>query len=163
MVGNGFVLAKDLKIGDKCLLSDGKTAKIKKIEIEKLEKPETTYNFEVADFHTYYVGENGILVHNTCDIKYSDLPDDAKAAYDAYSKNGWQGNVKGQTTNAGGKWGNINQQLPTQDSLGKALSYREFDIGMKMPRGPSRFVVSNQTTVYYTPDHYTTFFRVIGG
>ena len=28
--------------------------------------PETTYNFEVAEFHTYYVGENEVLVHNTC-------------------------------------------------------------------------------------------------
>ena len=24
------------------------------------------YNFEVEDFHTYYVGEIGILVHNAC-------------------------------------------------------------------------------------------------
>ena len=30
----------------------------------KLAAPETTYNFEVADFHTYYVGSNGVLVHN---------------------------------------------------------------------------------------------------
>ena len=25
-----------------------------------------TYNFEVRDFHTYYVGENPVLVHNSC-------------------------------------------------------------------------------------------------
>jgi hypothetical protein len=24
------------------------------------------YNFEVADFHTYFVGEDGVWVHNTC-------------------------------------------------------------------------------------------------
>ena len=24
------------------------------------------YNFEVADFHTYFVSELGVLVHNTC-------------------------------------------------------------------------------------------------
>ncbi|MFG6458359.1 polymorphic toxin-type HINT domain-containing protein [Roseateles sp. BYS96W] len=24
------------------------------------------YNFEVEDFHTYYVGKNGVWVHNTC-------------------------------------------------------------------------------------------------
>ena len=24
------------------------------------------YNFEVEDFHTYYVGDTNVLVHNTC-------------------------------------------------------------------------------------------------
>ena len=24
------------------------------------------YNFEVEDFHTYYVGDSGVLVHNMC-------------------------------------------------------------------------------------------------
>ena len=37
-----------------------------KIEIEKLDAPETTYNFEVADFHTYYVSASNVLVHNKC-------------------------------------------------------------------------------------------------
>ena len=35
-------------------------------EIGRVSDLETTYNFEVADFHTYYVGVNGLLVHNTC-------------------------------------------------------------------------------------------------
>ena len=34
--------------------------------IEELEIEEVTYNFEVEDFHTYYVGENSVLVHNDC-------------------------------------------------------------------------------------------------
>jgi hypothetical protein len=28
------------------------------------DKPVKVYNFQVEDFHTYYVGENNILVHN---------------------------------------------------------------------------------------------------
>ena len=32
--------------------------------LEILEEPVTVYNFQVADFHTYYVGQNGVLVHN---------------------------------------------------------------------------------------------------
>lgn len=63
-----WVCAKDLKVGDRVLLSDGKYGIIEKIEIEKLEIPETTYNFEVEDFHTYYVGKSGILVHNRCKL-----------------------------------------------------------------------------------------------
>ena len=35
-------------------------------EIGGVSDLETTYNFEVADFHTYYVGVNGLLVHNKC-------------------------------------------------------------------------------------------------
>ena len=27
------------------------------------------YNFEVQDFHTYYVGKNSVLVHNDCETK----------------------------------------------------------------------------------------------
>ena len=145
------------------LLSSGTCAIIEKLEVETLEQAETTYNFEVADFHTYYVSESNVLVHNTCDMKYSELPDDAKYAYDQYKKNGWQGNLKGKKTNAGAKWKNSAQQPPVQDTLGNQLTYQEFDIKMTMPRGAGRFVVSNQQTVYYTPDHYVTFFRIVGG
>ncbi len=49
------------------------TTAITKIEVEVLETPETTYNFEVRDFHTYYVGEASVLVHNTC----ADIVDDS--------------------------------------------------------------------------------------
>ena len=40
---------------------------IEGIKVEKLKKPETTYNFEVADYHTYYVSESQVLVHNLCE------------------------------------------------------------------------------------------------
>ena len=33
---------------------------------EILESPIAVYNFEVADFHTYYVGKSAVLVHNVC-------------------------------------------------------------------------------------------------
>ena len=29
------------------------------------------YNFEVEDYHTYYVGDNAVLVHNECGKKNS--------------------------------------------------------------------------------------------
>ena len=32
--------------------------------MEELSSPETTYNLEVEDFHTYYVGEYSVCVHN---------------------------------------------------------------------------------------------------
>ncbi len=58
--------ANKLKTHDKLLLSDGKPVTIDSIEVEELVTPETTYNFEVEDFHTYYVTDSKVLVHNTC-------------------------------------------------------------------------------------------------
>ena len=62
----GFVSAKDLSVGDILRLSNGALVAISVIEVEELEQPETTYNFEVEDFHTYFVGESEVLVHNKC-------------------------------------------------------------------------------------------------
>lgn len=33
---------------------------------EKLTESVKVYNFEVEDFHTYYVGKISVLVHNVC-------------------------------------------------------------------------------------------------
>ena len=55
--------AEDLKVGTKVLLSDGSYGIIESVRAIHYDIPQTTYNFEVSDFHTYYVG-NGVLVHN---------------------------------------------------------------------------------------------------
>ena len=34
--------------------------------VATLESLETTYNFEVEDFHTYFVSDSNVLVHNSC-------------------------------------------------------------------------------------------------
>ena len=67
-----FITAKDLKTDDKLLFSNGEYGIINRIKVEVLAEPQTTYNFEVEDFHTYYVGENEVLVHNKCDKKIND-------------------------------------------------------------------------------------------
>lgn len=66
VIGKGFVPAKDLKEGEFLQLADCTTVSIYKITVERLEEAETTYNFEVEDFHTYYVSESNVLVHNRC-------------------------------------------------------------------------------------------------
>lgn len=65
-VNGAWICAGELKVCDKVLLSNGTTAIIEAVEVERLSKPETTYNFEVADSHTYYVSDSKILVHNMC-------------------------------------------------------------------------------------------------
>ena len=61
-----FVTANDLKVGQNVLLADGTCAVIEEIRVQKLRAPETTYNFEVEDYHTYYVSDDKVLVHNMC-------------------------------------------------------------------------------------------------
>ena len=65
---NKFLPARELKLYEKVLLSDGKCGTIDSIGVEALLEPEVTYNFEVADYHTYYVGECNVLVHNMCNV-----------------------------------------------------------------------------------------------
>ena len=66
--GKGFVPARELKERDNLLLSDGSKVEIDSLRIEHVEIPETTYNFEVKDFHTYYVSHSNVLVHNKCGV-----------------------------------------------------------------------------------------------
>ena len=61
------------------MLSDGSYGTIDSIGIEALLEPEVTYNFEVADYHTYYVGECNVLVHNMCGKKGVDASKDETA------------------------------------------------------------------------------------
>ena len=64
-----WLSAKDLKTGDTVLLSNGQHAKVQATRSIHYDTPQTTYNFEVEDFHTYYV-ETGVLVHNKkCNIE----------------------------------------------------------------------------------------------
>ena len=61
-----WIEAKELKVSDKLLLSDGSYGIINSVAVETLKSPETTYNFEVEDFHTYFVSDSNVLVHNKC-------------------------------------------------------------------------------------------------
>ena len=62
----GWTSAADLRAGDRLALLSGKVVVVEEVQHEILEKPITVYNFEVEDFHTYFVGYASILVHNTC-------------------------------------------------------------------------------------------------
>ena len=62
----GWIDAIDLRAGDILVRSNGEYVVVEAIEHELLESPITVYNFEVEDFHTYYVGSASVLVHNKC-------------------------------------------------------------------------------------------------
>ncbi len=61
----GWVFADELQVGDKLQKADGSNLNIEKVEFVKLDRPVTVYNFTVADYHTYYVTDLDIWVHNT--------------------------------------------------------------------------------------------------
>ena len=62
----GWTGAVHLHAGDILVLHSGEYVIVEKIQHELLETPIKVYNFEVADFHTYFVGESAMLVHNAC-------------------------------------------------------------------------------------------------
>lgn len=64
----GWTDAVNLRAGDILVLVNGEYVIVEKVQHEILEAPVTVYNFQVEDFHTYYVAESGVLVHNSCMI-----------------------------------------------------------------------------------------------
>ena len=60
----GFIKAGELIVGDELLDVNGNVLLVENFAVELTDELTTVYNFQVEDFHTYYVGKNGILVHN---------------------------------------------------------------------------------------------------
>jgi intein/homing endonuclease len=70
----GWVEAKDLVVGSLLQLYDGTV-----VDVDKIEKRKglfDVYNFSVEWFHTYFVSELGILVHNVCVYTATNRPVD---------------------------------------------------------------------------------------
>ena len=85
----GWTLARSLRAGDILVLSNGELVTVEWVQHEILESPIKVYNFEVEEFHTYFVGENGIFVHNGCG--------DNQSVYALYDKNTNQIEYVGRT------------------------------------------------------------------
>ena len=69
----GWTSAIKLRAGDILVLSNGEYVVVEAVQHEILESPVKVYNFEVEEFHTYFVGESGVLVHNDCTTKPYDI------------------------------------------------------------------------------------------
>ena len=64
--GKGWVAAIELEEGDILRTSDGDIKTVKDVAIEYLDEPELIYNLEVEGYHTYFVSDENVLVHNDC-------------------------------------------------------------------------------------------------
>ena len=156
--GKGFIPAKGLKSGDKCLLSTGEDVTIEKVEVENLTEAETTYNFEVADFHTYYVTEKDVLVHNKCGEILDKVPDGYEPTYKngVYDPNPKHGRVQHGRSSAGlsreyGQYA-LDNAIPYPNG-GKALyAYNGKNIIQLMPSNSAKtvwhgFIVNNLSEI----------------
>ena len=72
--GRGFIEADKLLVGDKLVSVNGEDLIVDDCYIEECDFPTTVYNFQVNDYHTYFVGEGGIWVHGN--DHYTNNPND---------------------------------------------------------------------------------------
>ena len=75
--------ACQLRAGDVLVMLNGEYVVVEQVQHELLESPVAVYNFEVEGFHTYYVGDTEVLVHNTC----YENPQKIRYTQDSISKN----------------------------------------------------------------------------
>ena len=66
-VDGEWVAAGDLAVGDGIRSLDDDLGIVQAIQVEY--HPQEMYNLTVADAHTYFVGDDGLLVHNACSRK----------------------------------------------------------------------------------------------
>ena len=55
------------------------------------------------------------------------------------------------------------QKLPTKTSNNTLIAYKEYDVNPKIPgvdRGTERMVIGSEGNVYYTRNHYRTFYKL---
>ncbi len=77
--GQGFVSAENLCIGSVLVDSNGEELTVDGLFRESCnDEVATVYNFQVEDYHTYFVGHTMILVHNVkYDVgKYNEMPNE---------------------------------------------------------------------------------------
>ena len=115
--GRGFIEAGNLFVGDKLISANGEDITVEALEIEQCEEVVTVYNFKVGDYHTYFVGENAVWVHNkNCTpqnrqsvnvISTDDFLDRGLEAYNKVPESitgGSRGVSITQTDNSGKQW-----------------------------------------------------------
>jgi len=93
------------------------------------------------------------------------LPKNVSEAFNKYTSNDWRGNVAGQSegTKAGKSYKNRDSKLPTVNSKGDNITYKEYDVNDKIPnmnRDAERLVRGSDGNIYYTNDHYGSFIKI---
>ena len=61
----GWVPAIELEAGDELRTANGEIETVSKVEVEYLDEAVLIYNLAVEGYHTYFVSDESVLVHNT--------------------------------------------------------------------------------------------------
>ena len=102
----GFINAGNLLVGDTLISVNGKDLVIEKFFIEETEEPVDVYNFQVEDYHTYFVGECNVWVHNDkCKIVKTERGNEKIPEVGSPNSPEWKKAVK-ELRNAKGKGNN---------------------------------------------------------
>ena len=141
----GWTLARSLRAGDILVLSNGELVTVEWVQHEILESPIKVYNFEVEDFHTYFVGENGIFVHNGCgddlvkephgNSKESKKAQHGYEIYDSTNNEPVKTGISGSMLNKNGTSKRANRQV---NKLNKAEEYDRYYSVVKETNLPDR-------------------------
>ena len=74
----GWSAACKLRAGDILVTVNGEYVVVERVQHELLDKPVMVYNFQVEVYHTYFVSNSRILVHNRCNYtEYVSTREDA--------------------------------------------------------------------------------------
>jgi hypothetical protein len=143
-VDQRWVQTSDLKLGDKIETATGEAFRlVGDVLSGRIEK---TYNLEVNGLHTFLVGRDHLVVHNSCLTPIEQTLERIK--------NG----IKFPHKNDGSIFQNREGLLPSKPA-GYYTEYVHPTPGVNGP-GAQRIVTGAGGEVYYTPDHYQTFTRV---
>ncbi len=74
--GRGWIAASELRPDDRVVSSGGGTLRV--ASTTGIQRRATVYNFEVEEFHTYFVGQSAAWVHNRYEDEIKDLDDRIK-------------------------------------------------------------------------------------
>ncbi|MBS7256330.1 polymorphic toxin-type HINT domain-containing protein [Flavobacterium branchiicola] len=132
-VNGEFKDAEQIEIGEHLFTHDEKLVAV--ISLNYLPKTEKVYNFEVEENHCYFVGEEGVLVLNTCpkliESLISKIPNALKKNLqcvefaDAFKKLLTQKGIKGETVE-------LMSSRYITDATGKVISENGYHIGTKI-------------------------------
>lgn len=132
----GFKKAKDIKINDKIIVFGNGEVEVTSKKVKKLSKQIEVFNFEVDDYHNYFVGEEKLLVHNRCQLLVRESPSVKRAIkkLSPEAKKGYNKVIQGLTA---GDLRGLNDHSLT----GVWKGYRAVDIkGIGSGRGQGRAI-----------------------
>jgi hypothetical protein len=102
VAGKGWVAAKELAKGDRLITPDEKVAVVGEVRVEAVRGPPVAvYNLEVENTHTYFVGKQGVWVHNACSHggpAHAGAIDDIAAQYE---RQGFEVKINTELDNSG--------------------------------------------------------------